>query len=79
LNEEAPRALPDPATRKEPADPAGPSGHDSLLSLAEAGLRHAKAALAAARRIVELLPLDQETIIGSCCLATLAEIRIRLG
>jgi len=59
----------------EPDDPAT----ISLLGLAQAGLHDADAALKAGQRAVELLPLEKDAVLGSCYLATLAEIRIRLG
>lgn len=60
---------------EQPDDPAS----TSLLGLAEAGLGHADAALAAGRRAVELLPLATDAVDGPCYLLTLAEIEIRVG
>lgn len=51
----------------------------SLLGLAEAGLHHVDAAVKAGQRAVELLPLEKDAVLGSCYLATLADIRLRLG
>ena len=60
---------------KQPDDPAA----TSLLGLAEAGLGHADAALAAGRRAAELLPLATDAVDGPCYLLSLAEIEIRVG
>ena len=60
---------------KQPDDPAS----TSLLGLAEAGLGHADAALAAGRRAAALLPLATDAVDGPCYLVTLAEIEIRVG
>jgi len=61
--------------RQQPDDPAALS----LLGLAEAGLGHAREALAAGRRATELLPIAQDAVDGPCYVATLAEIELRVG
>ncbi|MGN6520130.1 MAG: hypothetical protein ACTHK2_11975, partial [Dokdonella sp.] len=60
---------------RQPDDPAS----TSLLGLAEAGLGHADAALAAGHRAAALLPLATDAVDGPCYLVTLAEIEIRVG